>query len=138
MVENADKIGGPSTSSDDPRLTRIGALLRRYKFDELPQFWNVFVGEMSFVGPRPEVPSEVAEYDESTRRLLTVRPGITDYSSIRFRNEGEILKGQSDPHKAYKALIQPEKIRLGLEYVDNHNLWVDLKLIFKTITAIAQ
>lgn len=138
MVENADKIGGPSTSADDTRVTRVGALLRRYKLDELPQLINVLAGDMSFVGPRPEVPSEVAEYDENARRLLGVRPGITDYSSIKFRNEGEILKGHSDPHKAYKELIQPEKIRLGLQYVDHHDLLVDVKLIFMTLRAITK
>lgn len=138
MVVNADKIGGPSTSSDDARVTRVGALLRRYKLDELPQLLNVLAGDMSFVGPRPEVPSEVAEYDENARRLLGVRPGITDYSSIKFRNEGEILKGHADPHRAYKELIQPEKIRLGLQYVDHHSVWIDFCLILKTIGAIGR
>lgn len=136
MVVDAEKIGGPSTSSDDPRVTPIGAFLRRYKLDELPQLLNVLGGDMSFVGPRPEVPSEVELYDESARRLLTVRPGITDYASIRFRNEGEILKGHADPHKAYKELIQPEKIRLGLQYVDNHDLATDLKIILSTIKVV--
>ena len=133
MVVNAQNLGGPSTSDDDPRITRIGRFLRKYKVDELPQLINVFRGEMSFVGPRPEVASEVEQYDANARRLLTVRPGITDYSSIKFRNEGEIVSGYPDPHKAYKELIQPGKIRLGLHYVDTHNLWIDLRLIFKTI-----
>lgn len=138
MVVNADKIGGPSTSSDDSRVTPIGYFLRKYKLDELPQLLNVLVGEMSLVGPRPEVASEVAEYDVNARRLLTVRPGITDYASIEFRNEGEILKGHADPHKAYKELIQPEKIRLGLRYVDEQSLWLDIRLIFRTLRAIAR
>lgn len=138
MVVNAEKIGGPSTSADDPRVTPIGSLLRQYKLDELPQLLNVLAGDMSLVGPRPEVPSEVAGYDENTKRLLLVRPGITDYSSIRFRNEGEILRGHADPHKAYKELIQPEKIRLGLKYVDEHSLWLDIKLIFMTLGSLAR
>lgn len=138
MVVNAEKIGGPSTSSDDLRVTHVGAFLRRYKLDELPQLINVVSGDMSLVGPRPEVESEVAEYDGNARRLLSMRPGITDYSSIRFRNEGEILKGHVDSHKAYKELIQPEKIRLGLQYVDDHNLFVDIKLIFMTLRIISQ
>ena len=136
MVVNADKIGGPSTSADDPRVTQIGSLLRQYKLDELPQLINVLAGDMSLVGPRPEVPSEVAEYDDNSRRLLLVRPGITDYASIRFRNEGEILRGHADTHKTYKELIQPEKIRLGLKYVDERSLWLDIKLIFMTLGSL--
>ena len=91
---------------------------------------------MSLVGPRPEVPEEVELYDENSRRLLLVRPGITDYASIRFRNEGEILKGAPDPHKAFKELIQPEKIRLGLKYVDNHSCIGDIKILILTIRAV--
>ena len=136
MVVNAEAIGGPSTSDDDPRVTRLGKLLRRWKLDELPQLANIIRGEMSFVGPRPEVPLEVARYDERQRRLLEVLPGITDYASIRFRNEGEILKGAADPHQAYRERIQPEKIRLGLEYVDNRSLATDVKIIFMTVRAV--
>lgn len=135
MVVDAEK-GGPSTSADDSRVTPVGKWLRKYKLDELPQLINVLKGDMSFVGPRPEVPQEVELYDANARRLLTVRPGITDYSSIKFRNEGEILRGHADPHKAFKELIQPEKIRLGLEYVDDHNLWVDIKIILRTIRVV--
>lgn len=136
MIVDADKVGGPSTSGDDPRVTPVGSFLRQYKLDELPQLVNVLIGDMSLVGPRPEVASEVAEYDERARQLLLVRPGITDYASIRFRNEGEILRGHADPHKAYKELIQPEKIRLGLKYVDEQSLLLDIELILKTIAAI--
>lgn len=136
MVINAEKIGGPSTSDDDPRVTRLGKLLRRWKLDELPQLINILRGEMSFVGPRPEVPLEVARYDARQKRLLDVLPGITDYASIRFRNEGEILKGAADPHQAYRELIQPEKIKLGLEYVDNRSLAIDIKIIFMTVRAV--
>jgi lipopolysaccharide/colanic/teichoic acid biosynthesis glycosyltransferase len=114
MVANADKIGGPSSAADDPRITKAGNFLRRYKLDELPQLINVFTGDMSLVGPRPEVMQEVHLYTEAERRLLDVRPGITDWSSIRFRNEGEILRGSADPHETYRQQIRPEKIRLGL------------------------
>lgn len=136
MVVDAESIGGPSTSDDDPRVTVAGKFLRRWKLDELPQLVNILRGEMSFVGPRPEVPQEVSRYDERQRRLLSVLPGITDYASIRFRNEGEILKGAPDSHQAYLELIQPEKIRLGLKYVDECSLATDVKILFMTARAI--
>ena len=136
MVANADKIGGPSTSADDPRITRIGAFLREYKLDELPQLLNVLKGEMSLVGPRPEVLEEVRLYNEEEKRLLQVRPGITDWASIRFRNEGEILRGSVDPHQTYRERIRPEKIRLGLEYVRKHSFLTDCKIIVDTVKVI--
>ena len=136
MVEDADKIGGPSSSADDPRITRVGDLLRRYKLDELPQLLNVLKGEMSLVGPRPEVLQEVLLYTEEEKRLLEVRPGITDWASIRFRNEGEILRGSADPHAAYREKIRPEKIRLGLEYVERRSFLTDCKIIVRTLKAI--
>ena len=138
MVVNADIIGGPSTSDDDPRITRVGKFLRKYKLDELPQFINVLKGEMSFVGPRPEVQLEVDLYTEEEKALLNVRPGITDYASIRFHDEGEILRGSPDPHEAYRRLIRPEKIKLGLEYVRIHSLWVDLKIIVETFGTLVR
>lgn len=133
MVTNADKIGGPSTADDDPRLTRMGKIIRKYKLDELSQLINVLKGDMSFVGPRPEVPSEVETYTEEEKIVLTVRPGITDFASIKFHNEGEILKGSADPHQTYLEKIRPEKIRLQLEYVKSHSLGLDVKLIFQTV-----
>lgn len=136
MVINADKIGGPSTSADDPRITPIGGFLRRYKLDELPQLLNVVKGDMSLVGPRPEVLEEVKLYSQEEKRLLDVRPGITDWASIRFRNEGEILRGSADPHQAYREKIRPEKIRLGLEYVHKHSFWTDCRIIFDTVRII--
>lgn len=136
MVTGADRIGGPSTSADDPRITPIGHFLRKYKLDELPQLWNVLIGQMSFVGPRPEVLDEVRKYTAEERKLLFVRPGITDWASIRFRDEGEILRGAADPHVAYLELIRPEKVRLGLEYVDRHNLVTDFQIILQTLKAI--
>jgi len=138
MVVNADSIGGPSTSADDPRLTRIGAFLRRYKLDELPQLINVLRGEMSLVGPRPEVLEEAQRYTAEEKELLEVRPGITDWASIRFRNEGEILRGAPDPHQAYREKIRPEKIRLGLEYVRHHSLLTDCKIVWQTLKALFQ
>ncbi len=136
MVVNAAKIGGPSTSEDDPRLTKIGKILRKYKLDELPQFINVLKGEMSFVGPRPEVLEEVKTYSEEEKKILSIRPGITDWASIEFRNEGEILRGSKNPHKTYQEKIRPEKHRLELEYVKNHSFFTDLKIILKTIQII--
>ncbi len=136
MVINADKIGGPSTSEDDPRLTKIGRRLRRYKLDELPQLINVLKGQMSFVGPRPEVLSEVEKYTPEERTLLSVRPGITDWASITFNNEGEVLKGSADPHQAYLEKIRPEKVRLGMEYVRKRSLRIDLQILFQTVATI--
>lgn len=138
MVANADKIGGPSSSADDPRITRVGHFLRRYKLDELPQLMNVLKGEMSLVGPRPEVVQEVLLYTQEEQRLLEVRPGITDFASIRFRNEGEILRGSADPHQAYREKIRPEKIRLGLEYVRSHSFFTDCRIILSTLKALVE
>jgi len=132
MVPNADRVGGPNTPDDAPRLTRTGPLLRRYKLDELPQLFNVVKGDMSFVGPRPQVPGEVANYTPEERELLLVRPGITDWSSLRCANEGEILKGHPDPDRAYAELIRPEKMRLGLEYVHRGSFRDDLDILVKT------
>jgi len=138
MVMNADKIGGPSTSADDPRLLGIGKFLKSRQFDELPQFINILKGDMSFVGPRPEVPSEVETYDKDTRDIiLSVRPGLTDLATLENVHEAEILKGASDPHEAYRRLIQPGKLRLAKEYVKTRSFWLDIKIILKTIkTAI--
>ncbi|MBI4101671.1 MAG: sugar transferase [Candidatus Nealsonbacteria bacterium] len=134
MVTNADRIGGPSTSGDDPRLTRAGKFLRSHNFDELPQLINILKGEMSFVGPRPEVPSEVATYDEETKRIiLSVRPGMTDLATLANIHEEEILRGAKDPHEAYRRLIQPQKLRLAREYVQTRSFWLDLKIIFRTL-----
>lgn len=138
MVINADKIGGSSTPEDDPRITKVGRFLRRYKLDELPQLINVFKGEMSFVGPRPQVKWAVDLYSEEEMQVLTVRPGITDYASVRFPNEGEILKGSTDPDKDYMEKIHPEKMRLSLEYVRSRSMWVDLKVIAQTLAAIVK
>lgn len=136
MVVDAEKLGASSTKEDDPRITRSGAFLRRFKFDELPQLWNVLVGEMSLVGPRPQVQWAVDLYSNEEKRLLNVRPGITDYASLKFRNEGEILKGADDPDDAYLRLIAPEKIRLGLWYVEHRSLWIDLRILWATVASV--
>lgn len=136
MVVNADKIGGTSTREDDPRITRIGKVLRHYKLDELPQLINVFKGDMSLVGPRPQVSWAVKLYTPEQQRVLSVRPGITDFASIIFKNEGEILKGSSDPDAEYMAKIHPEKMHLAVDYVNHQSFFLDLKIIFKTIAAI--
>ncbi len=132
MIPNADRVGGPNTPDDDPRLTPIGRTLRRYKLDELPQLLNVLRGDMSFVGPRPQVAVEVAGYTVEERELLLVRPGITDWASLRFSNEGEILKGHDDPDRAYAELIRPEKMRLGLHYVHDGTFRDDVSILVKT------
>ena len=138
MVVNADKIGGPSTADDDPRVTRVGRVLRRYKLDEIPQLINVLKGEMSLVGPRPEVAAEVELYSLEQRELLKVVPGVTDWASMRFHNEGEILKGSLDPHQTYQQKIRPEKIRLGLEYVRKRSFFVDLQILIGTLELLVR
>jgi lipopolysaccharide/colanic/teichoic acid biosynthesis glycosyltransferase len=132
MVVDAASVGGTSTASDDPRVTTLGRFIRRWKIDEISQLWNVARGDMSLVGPRPQVLSEVAMYTADERRLLTVRPGITDFASIVFADEAEILRATPDPDLAYRHLIRPWKSRLGLFYVDNATVWVDLLLIALT------
>lgn len=138
MVQNADQIGGTSTSSADPRVTETGHFIRRFKLDEIAQLINVLIGDMSIVGPRPEVQKFVDMYTEEETRILTVRPGITDWASIRFHNEGEIIEasGIEDPDEAYAQLIRPEKLRLQMKYVTERNFWIDLTIIFKTLTTI--
>jgi lipopolysaccharide/colanic/teichoic acid biosynthesis glycosyltransferase len=136
MVMNADKIGGSSTPDDDPRLTRMGRALRRYKLDEFPQFLNVVKGDMSLVGPRPQVQSVVDGYTAEERLVLSVPPGITDYASLRFPNEGEILRSSPDPDQTYMEKIHPEKMRLGLEYVRSRSFFTDLAILFRTVGAI--
>ncbi len=136
MVVNAEKIGGPSTADDDPRITRIGKRLRKHKLDELPQLINVLKGEMSFVGPRPEVEHYVQMFSDAEKAILTVRPGITDWASLWNSDEGAILAGAADPEKSYMGKIRPEKIRLQLKYVRERSFWVDLRIISQTIAAI--
>ncbi|MCB1538068.1 MAG: sugar transferase [Rhodospirillales bacterium] len=136
MVKNADKSGVDSTGANDMRITRVGHMIRRYKLDEITQLWNVLRGDMSLVGPRPNVKRETDLYTTEERKLLSVRPGITDIASIVFSDEGDILKDQPDPDIAYNQLIRPGKSRLGILYVENASLWLDIRLILLTVVAI--
>jgi lipopolysaccharide/colanic/teichoic acid biosynthesis glycosyltransferase len=136
MVVDAAQLGGDSTSNDDPRVTSTGRFLRRWKLDELPQFLNVLRGDMSLVGPRPQVLWDVERYTEEERRLLEVRPGITDWASIRYRTEGEILAGSPDADLAYDELIRPGKIALGLAYVRHRSMAVDLRILKLTALGV--
>lgn len=136
MIADADRHGASSTSDTDRRITRSGQFIRRYKLDELMQLWNVLRGEMSLVGPRPQVRSGVDLYTVRERDLLTVEPGVTDFASIVFSDEGTILKDSSDPDGDYDRLIRPWKSRLGLVYIANTSLSLDLRLIVLTGVAI--
>lgn len=136
MIINADKSGVDSTSSNDKRITGVGRFIRRYKLDELSQLFNVLIGDMSLVGPRPNVKRETDLYTKEEKRLLTVQPGITDISSIVFSDEGDILKDQPDPDIAYNQLIRPGKSKLGLFYIDHRSFAIDCKLIYITVVAV--
>lgn len=138
MVVDAETLGASSTSDDDARITPIGKFLRKYKLDELPQLINVLVGDMSLVGPRPEVKKFTDLYTDEEKVILTVRPGITDWASIWNSDEGAILAGAKDPDKAYMELIRPTKLKLQIKYVNERSFWVDLKIIFLTAIAIVQ
>ena len=136
MIKNADTSGVDSTSVNDMRITPIGQFIRKYKLDELTQLWNVFLGDMSLVGPRPNVKRETDLYTLEEQRLLSIKPGITDFASIVFSDEGEILSDKKDPDLAYNQLIRPGKSRLGLYYVENSTLRTDLALLILTIIAV--
>lgn len=135
MIPKAEQ-GGRLTIGKDPRITRIGALLRSSKLDELPQLINVLKGDMSFVGPRPEVPEYVAHYDEDQRRVLEVRPGLTDEASLAYIRESEILEEAEDPDRVYRERILPEKLRLNLRYLEERSMRKDLSLILRTVLKI--
>lgn len=137
MVHNAAELGGQLTAGKDPRVTRLGRLLRKAKLDELPQLINVLKGDMSFVGPRPEVPCYVEMFREDYRELLTVRPGITDLASLKYRHESEILGRSRHPETTYTEEILPEKISLAKEYIRRSSLWFDLSLIIRTLFRLA-
>ena len=136
MIVNADKSGVDSTSNNDMRITNVGKFIRKFKIDELSQLINVLLGDMSLVGPRPNVKRETDLYTKSEKKLLLVRPGITDISSIVFSDEGEILEDSCDPDIDYNQLIRPGKGHLGLFYIENQSFWLDIKLIFITIITI--
>lgn len=137
MVPNAENLGGPSTAGDDPRLLKIAPFLKKFQLDEIPQLINVLKGEMSLVGPRPEVEMYVDMMTEGEKRtILSVRPGMTDLASLWNFHEGEALRGAEDPEKEYMEKIRPEKIRLQKKYVENKSFFLDLKIIFKTFLKI--
>jgi len=138
MRVGADKGSLVTIGGRDPRITRSGYFIRKFKFDELPQLINVLVGDMSLVGPRPEVRHYVDYYTPEQMHVLDVRPGITDPASIKFRNENELMEKAEDPEKYYIEVIMQEKIKLYLEYVEKHNFWYDLGLIFKTFKVIVK
>jgi lipopolysaccharide/colanic/teichoic acid biosynthesis glycosyltransferase len=132
MVQDADKRGLPLTSARDPRITSLGRVLRRFKLDEFPQLWNVLKGEMSLVGPRPEVPHYVEFYSGAQRRVLSVRPGITDPASIAYRQEEKLLGTQVDPERYYREVLLPDKLNMNLEYLDHISFFYDLSLVLRT------
>jgi lipopolysaccharide/colanic/teichoic acid biosynthesis glycosyltransferase len=136
MSLNADKTGVDSTSNNDSRITPIGRVIRKFKIDEISQLINVLIGNMSFVGPRPQTLSGVSLYTEIEKKILTVKPGITDFASIIFSDEGKILEFSEDPDFDYNQLIRPWKSRLALFYIENRNITLDVKIIFFTILSI--
>ena len=138
MRVGADKGSLVTIGGHDPRITRSGYFIRKFKFDELPQLINVFVGDMSLVGPRPEVRHYVDNWTPEQMHVLDVRPGITDPASIKFRNENELMEKAEDPEKYYIEVIMQEKIRLYLEYVEKHSFFYDIALIFKTFWVIVK
>lgn len=136
MHINADRLHAITVGSRDPRITRIGFYLRKFKLDELPQLINVLLGDMSFVGPRPELKKFVDLYNREQLRVLSVRPGITDPASIKFRNENALLEGKDDPIQHYVDVIMPEKLAINLDYIDRRSFAFDVKLIFTTIFSV--
>jgi lipopolysaccharide/colanic/teichoic acid biosynthesis glycosyltransferase len=137
MVHDAPRRGKEITVSGDPRITRAGRFLRKYKLDELPQLFNVIRGEMSLVGPRPEVPRYVELYDQQQKQVLSMLPGVTDEASIRYRNENELLGGREDAEKIYIEVVMPDKLRLNLAYMEEASMKKDIAILFRTLLAIA-
>lgn len=136
MNPDSDKKGLLTVGGRDPRITKTGYYLRKYKLDELPQLINVLYGEMSFVGPRPEVRKYVELYTEDQKSVLNVSPGITDVASIKYKNENELLEKAEDPEKYYIEKIMPDKIKLNLEYINERSFFKDFKVIMKTLSAV--
>ena len=137
MYVGADLKGYLTVGDKDARITKVGYFLRKYKLDELPQLINILKGEMSFVGPRPEVRQFIELLDKDQLEMLSVRPGLTDFASLKYVNESEILKESDDPVRKYIEDILPEKVRLGIDYIKRSNLYLDIKLVFMTIYQIA-
>lgn len=138
MRTDADKKGLLTVGGRDPRITRMGYYIRKYKIDELPQLFNVLKGDMSLVGPRPEVRKYVSLYNDEQKKVLSVQPGITDYASIEYSNENEILGKANDPEKVYIEEIMPAKLKLNLKYISEKSLATDLKIILNTLKKIVE
>ncbi len=138
MRTDADKGSQITIGANDARITHIGAFLRKYKIDEFPQFLNILKGEMSVVGPRPEVRKYVDMYTPEQMRVLTVRPGLTDYASIRYVNENELLAKSDNPEQTYIQEIMPDKLKLNLKYVEEQSFRVDVKIMWQTLLAIVR
>lgn len=136
MCNDADHGSLITVGDHDMRITKTGTFLRKYKIDEFPQFLNILKGEMSIVGPRPEVRKYVDMYTPEQMRVLTVRPGLTDYASIRYVNENEILAASNNPEETYIHEIMPDKLALNLQYIEEQSIWVDIKIMFMTLKAI--
>ena len=137
MIKNAEELGGPSTALNDPRLTRVGRFLRKYKLDELPQLINILKGEMSFVGPRPQVEEYTKRYQGEEKFIISVKPGLTDYASIEFIHLDKIL-GDKEVDEKYRQEIEPRKNYLRLKYAKEHSFLVDLKILFLTFIKLFQ
>jgi lipopolysaccharide/colanic/teichoic acid biosynthesis glycosyltransferase len=135
MVMDADVAGPKVTIAEDPRVTPVGIVLRKFKLDELPQFLNVLVGEMSLVGPRPEDPHYVAHYSLDQKRVLDVLPGVTSAASVKYHHEAQLLR-ENDWERTYLEVVLPKKLRMELEYIDNHSFWSDLAILWQTFLAI--
>ena len=136
MIIDADQVGGTSTSATDQRVTSVGKFIRKFKLDEFSQLWNVIMGDMSLVGPRPQAEFDASLYTDEENNLFNLRPGITDFSSIVFSDEGKILASSNNPDLKYNQIIRPWKSRLGLFYIKNQSIWVDLSLILLTLTSV--
>ena len=136
MQTDADKKGLLTVGNKDSRVTRIGYFLRKYKVDELPQLFNVLFGSMSLVGPRPEVPKYVSLYNDEQKKVLSVKPGITDYASIEYINENEILAKSANPEQTYITEIMPHKLSINLKYINEKSFATDIKIICKTLAKI--
>jgi len=138
MVFDAFAKGALTVGSRDPRVTNIGYYLRKYKLDELPQLFNVFFGDMSFVGPRPEVRKYTDLYNNDQKKVLSVKPGITDYASIKYRNENDLLAASKNPEKLYIEEIMPKKLELNMKYINDNNIFKDIKIIIDTFYTIVK
>ncbi len=136
MVTNADRMGTSVTTGSDSRITKIGRVLRKTKLDELPQLWNVLKGDMSFVGPRPDVPEIVNNYTSEMKRILAIRPGITSNATLHLRNEEDLLSLAKDHDKAYEEIFVPAKVKLAMEHVDRKSFLFDFSILLKTVWAL--